>query len=115
MKSTSSTQPTQSQSIMIVSPVSGQGASQILKISHPASASPGQLQSIAQTLIGAKADGSIVQLRTAQPNKPVTVSQSANIGLSNVHTIKNTTTVKRPAQSNQQRNVRVFYNSTDIS
>lgn len=102
-------QPSQSQSIMIVSPAGGQGASQILKISHPSTASAGQLQSLAQTLITAKsADGNIVQLRSAQPNKPImTTSQSGTITLSNVHAVKTVqSSVKRPAQTVQaNRNV----------
>ncbi|XP_035731548.1 protein lin-54 homolog isoform X1 [Vespa mandarinia] len=99
---------TQSQSIMIVSPASGQGTSQILKISHPASASTGQLQSIAQTLITAKpADGSVLQLRSTQANKPVmATSHSGSITLSNIQNVKTVQTTKRSVQSNQQnRNV----------
>ncbi|XP_066594732.1 protein lin-54 homolog [Prorops nasuta] len=98
-------QSTQSQSIMIVSPAGGQGASQILKISHPSSASAVQLQSLAQTLITAKsADGNIVQLRSAQSNKPVmSTSHSGNITVSNVQNLKNVqSAIKRPAQSMQQ-------------
>lgn len=94
---------------MIVSPASGQGTSQILKISHPASASTGQLQSIAQTLITAKpADGSVLQLRSTQANKPVmATSHSGNITLSNIQNVKTVQTTKRSVQSNQQnRNVR---------
>ncbi|XP_034950242.1 protein lin-54 homolog isoform X2 [Chelonus insularis] len=98
------TQPTQTQSIMIVSPAGGQGTSQILKISHPPSASPGQLQSIAHSLITAKsAEGNIVHLRSAQPGKPhVATCQSSNITLSNVQPAKGAqVTQKRPAQANQ--------------
>ncbi|XP_046734294.1 protein lin-54 homolog [Diprion similis] len=102
-------QVSQSQSIMIVSPAGGQGTSQILKISHPSTASPGQLQSLAQTLITAKsADGNIVQLRSAQGSRPiVTTSQSGTITLSNIQNVKPTqSAIKRPAQSVQQnRNV----------
>ena len=99
-------QPAQSQSIMIVSPAGGQGASQILKISHPANASPGQLQSLAQTLITAKSDGNIVQLRPAQTGKPLmSTGQSGNITLGSLQTVK-TVPVKRQTQSGQQgRNV----------
>lgn len=81
---------------MIVSPASGQGTSQILKISHPSSASPGQLQSIAQTLITAKSsDGSIVHLRPAPPGK----SQSSNMTLGSVQATKTiAAAVKRAAQ-----------------
>ncbi|XP_012144401.1 protein lin-54 homolog isoform X2 [Megachile rotundata] len=102
-------QVTQSQSIMIVSPAGGQGASQILKISHPSTASAGQLQSLAQTLITAKsADGNIVQLRSAQPNKPVmATSHSGSITLGNVQNSKTAqSAIKRTAQSTpQNRNV----------
>ncbi|XP_012268042.2 protein lin-54 homolog [Athalia rosae] len=102
-------QPSQSQSIMIVSPAGGQGASQILKISHPTSASPGQLQSLAQTLITAKsADGNIVQLRSAPSTRPiVTSTQSGSITLSNLQSVKPVqAAIKRPAQALQQnRNV----------
>ncbi|KAI4500354.1 hypothetical protein M0802_004771 [Mischocyttarus mexicanus] len=99
---------TQSQSIMILSPASGQGTSQILKISHPASASSGQLQSIAQTLITAKpADGSVLQLRSTQANKPLmATSHAGSITLSNLQNVKTVQTAKRSVQSNQQnRNV----------
>ncbi|XP_031841530.1 protein lin-54 homolog isoform X2 [Nomia melanderi] len=99
---------TQSQSIMIVSPAGGQGTSQILKISHPSTASAGQLQSLAQTLIAKSADGNIVQLRSAQPSKPVmATSHSGNITLGNVQNAKTVqSAVKRTAQSTQQnRNV----------
>ncbi|KOC67673.1 Protein lin-54 like protein [Habropoda laboriosa] len=102
-------QVTQSQSIMIVSPAGGQGTSQILKISHPSTASAGQLQSLAQTLITAKsADGNIVQLRSAQPSKPVmATSHSGNITLGNVQNAKTAqSAIKRTAQSTpQNRNV----------
>ncbi|XP_012278286.1 protein lin-54 homolog isoform X2 [Orussus abietinus] len=102
-------QTSQSQSIMIVSPASGQGTSQILKISHPASASAGQLQSLAQTLITAKStDGNIVQLRSAQGTKPVmATSQASNTAVSAVQGVKGIqSTMKRPAQTGQQnRNV----------
>ncbi|XP_012236980.1 protein lin-54 homolog isoform X1 [Bombus impatiens] len=102
-------QVTQSQSIMIVSPAGGQGTSQILKISHPSTASAGQLQSLAQTLITAKsADGNIVQLRSAQPSKPVmATSHSGNITLGNVQNAKTAqSAIKRTAQStSQNRNV----------
>ncbi|XP_014610077.1 PREDICTED: protein lin-54 homolog isoform X3 [Polistes canadensis] len=93
---------------MIVSPASGQGTSQILKISHPASASTGQLQSIAQTLITAKpADGSVLQLRSTQANKPLmATSHAGSITLSNLQNVKTVQTAKRSVQSNQQnRNV----------
>ncbi|XP_076654954.1 protein lin-54 homolog isoform X1 [Halictus rubicundus] len=99
---------TQSQSIMIVSPAGGQGTSQILKISHPSSASAGQLQSLAQTLIAKSADGNIVQLRSAQSGKPVmATSHSGNITLGNVQNAKTVqSAVKRTAQStSQNRNV----------
>lgn len=103
---------TQSQSIMIVSPAGGQGTSQILKISHPSTASHGQLQSLAQTLITAKsADGNIVQLRSAQPSKPVmATSHSGNITLGNVQNVKTAqSAIKRTAQStSQNRNVRLL-------
>lgn len=102
-------QVTQSQSIMIVSPAGGQGTSQILKISHPSTASHGQLQSLAQTLITAKsADGNIVQLRSAQPSKPVmATSHSGNITLGNVQNVKTAqSAIKRTAQNtSQNRNV----------
>ncbi|KZC05293.1 PREDICTED: protein lin-54 homolog [Dufourea novaeangliae] len=99
---------TQSQSIMIVSPAGGQGASQILKISHPSTASAGQLQSLAQTLIAKSADGNIVQLRSAQPSKQVmATSHSGSITLGNVQNAKTVqTAVKRTASSTpQSRNV----------
>lgn len=102
-------QATQSQSIMIVSPAGGQGASQILKISHPSTASAGQLQSLAQTLIAKSADGNIVQLRSAQANKPVmATSHSGNITLGTVQSTKTVqSAMKRSAQSgSQSRNVR---------
>lgn len=106
-------QPSQSQSFMIVSPAGGQGNSQILKISHPSGTSPGQLQSLAQTLITAKsADGNIVQLRSTQPNKPtMTTSQSGTITLGNVQGVKTIqSSIKRPGQGGQQnRNVRIFF------
>lgn len=101
-------QPTQSQSIMIVSPAGGSGASQILKISHPASASRGQIQSLAQSIITAKsADGNIVHLRQAQTGKPlVATSQGANITLSNIQGVKTVqTATKRPQTTQQHRNV----------
>ncbi|XP_067210845.1 protein lin-54 homolog isoform X3 [Linepithema humile] len=102
-------QTTQSQSIMIVSPASGQGTSQILKISHPPTASTQQLQSIAQTLItGKPADGSILQLRSTQPTKTiVTTSASGNITISNVQNVKIAQpTLKRATHNAQQgRNV----------
>ncbi|XP_017880263.1 protein lin-54 homolog isoform X2 [Ceratina calcarata] len=102
-------QVTQSQSIMIVSPAGGQGTSQILKISHPSTASAGQLQTLAQTLITAKsADGNIVQLRSAQPSKPLmATSHSGNITLGNVQTVKTSqSAMKRSAQNTpQNRNV----------
>lgn len=97
---------------MIVSPAGGQGTSQILKISHPSTASHGQLQSLAQTLITAKsADGNIVQLRSAQPSKPVmATSHSGNITLGNVQNVKTAqSAIKRTAQStSQNRNVRLL-------
>ncbi|XP_076297256.1 protein lin-54 homolog isoform X2 [Lasioglossum baleicum] len=98
---------TQSQSIMIVSPAGGQGTSQILKISHPSSASAGQLQSLAQTLIAKSADGNIVQLRSAQSGKPVmATSHSGSITLGNVNAKTVQSAVKRTAQSTpQNRNV----------
>lgn len=105
-----SIQATQSQSIMIVSPASGQGTSQILKISHPPTASAEQLQSLAQTLItGKSADGSVVQLRSTQPAKSIaTTSASGNITISNMQNLKITQpTLKRTTQNVQQgRNVR---------
>lgn len=104
-----SIQATQSQSIMIVSPASGQGTSQILKISHPPTASAEQLQSLAQTLItGKSADGSVVQLRSTQPAKSIaTTSASGNITISNMQNLKITQpTLKRTTQNVQQgRNV----------
>lgn len=103
-------QATQSQSIMIVSPASGQGTSQILKISHPPTASAEQLQSLAQTLItGKSADGSVVQLRSTQSAKSIaTTSASGNITISNMQNLKITQpTLKRATQNVQQgRNVR---------
>ncbi|XP_008547227.1 protein lin-54 homolog [Microplitis demolitor] len=111
VKSTTSSQPTQSQSIMIVSPASGQGASQFLKISHPASTPQAQLQSLAHSLITAKsAEGNIVHLRSAQPGKPhVATCQSGNITLTNVPPITKiaATSIKRPAQP-QQHNKNVY-------
>ncbi|XP_014477856.1 PREDICTED: protein lin-54 homolog [Dinoponera quadriceps] len=103
-------QTTQSQSIMIVSPASGQGTSQILKISHPPTASAEQLQSLAQTLItGKSTDGSVVQLRSAQPAKSITTSSSSgNITISNMQNVKigQPTTLKRATQNIQTgRNV----------
>lgn len=102
-------QTTQSQSIMIVSPASGQGASQILKISHPPTASAEQLQSLAQTLISGKsADGSVVQLRSTQSTKSIaTTNASGNITISNMQNLKITQpTLKRATQNIQQgRNV----------
>ncbi|XP_076249052.1 protein lin-54 homolog isoform X2 [Calliopsis andreniformis] len=98
----------QSQSIMIVSPAGGQGTSQILKISHPSTASAGQLQSIAQTLIAKSADGNIVQLRSAQPSKPVmATSHSGNITIGSVQNAKTVqSAIKRSAQgTSQNRNV----------
>ncbi|XP_020285263.1 protein lin-54 homolog [Pseudomyrmex gracilis] len=95
-------QTTQSQSIMIVSPASGQGTSQILKISHPPTASAEQLQSLAQTLLtGKSVDGSIVQIRSSQPTKCITTtSSSGNITVSNVQSLKITQpTLKRGTQS----------------
>lgn len=97
---------------MIVSPAGGQGTSQILKISHPSTASAGQLQSLAQTLIAKSADGNIVQLRSAQPSKPImATSHSGNITLGNVQNAKTVqSAVKRTAQSTQQnRNVRYSF------
>lgn len=96
---------------MIVSPASGQGASQILKISHPPTASAEQLQSLAQTLItGKSADGSVVQLRTTQPAKSIaTTSASGNITISNVQNVKISQPLKRTTQNvSQGRNVRYF-------
>ncbi|XP_012524275.1 protein lin-54 homolog isoform X2 [Monomorium pharaonis] len=102
-------QTTQSQSIMIVSPASGTGTSQILKISHPPTASAEQLQSLAQTLItGKSADGSVVQLRTTQPAKSIaTTSDSGNITISNMQNVKiSQPTLKRSTQNiSQGRNV----------
>ncbi|XP_011165986.2 protein lin-54 homolog [Solenopsis invicta] len=104
-----SIQTTQSQSIMIVSPASGTGTSQILKISHPPTASAEQLQSLAQTLItGKSADGSVVQLRTTQPTKSIaTTSASGNITISNMQNVKiSQPTLKRTTQNvSQGRNV----------
>ncbi|XP_011860813.1 PREDICTED: protein lin-54 homolog isoform X2 [Vollenhovia emeryi] len=103
-----SVQTTQSQSIMIVSPASGQGTSQILKISHPPTASAEQLQSLAQTLItGKSADGSMVQLRTTQPAKSVaTTNASGNITISNMNVKISQPPVKRTTQTvSQGRNV----------
>ncbi|XP_053970403.1 protein lin-54 homolog [Hylaeus volcanicus] len=98
---------TQSQSIMIVSPAGGQGTSQILKISHPSTASAGQLQSLAQTLIAKSAEGNIVQLRSAQPKPVMATSHSGSITLGNVHNAKTVqSAIKRSAQGSQQnRNV----------
>lgn len=96
---------------MIVSPASGQGTSQILKISHPPTASAEQLQSLAQTLItGKSTDGSVVQLRTTQPTKSITTtSSSGNITISNMQNVKIAQpTLKRTTQNVQQgRNVRM--------
>lgn len=95
---------------MIVSPASGQGTSQILKISHPPTASAEQLQSLAQTLLtGKPVDGSIVQIRSSQPTKCITTtSSSGNITVSNVQSLKITQpTLKRGTQSiDSGRNVR---------
>ncbi|XP_050458705.1 protein lin-54 homolog isoform X2 [Cataglyphis hispanica] len=99
-------QATQSQSIMIVSPASGQGTSQILKISHPPTASAEQLQSLAQTLItGKSADGSVVQLRSTQSAKSIaTTSASGNITINNMQNLQITQpTLKRTTQNIQQR------------
>lgn len=84
-----------------------------MKISHPSGTSPGQLQSLAQTLITAKsADGNIVQLRSAQPTKPImTTTQSGTITLGNVQGVKTiqSSSIKRPNQTgHQNRNVRIF-------
>ncbi|KAL6263515.1 hypothetical protein P5V15_006305 [Pogonomyrmex californicus] len=102
-------QTTQSQSIMIVSPASGQGTSQILKISHPPTASAEQLQSLAQTLItGKSADGSVVQLRATQPTKSIaTTNASGNITISNMQNVKiSQPPLKRTTQNvSQGRNV----------
>lgn len=93
---------------MIVSPAGGGGASQILKISHPTSASPNQLQSLAQSLIAGKSpDGSIVQIRPAPPGKQIIAAKtSGNTPMS--HTVKTVqATGKRNVQNIQQnRNVR---------
>lgn len=102
-------QTTQSQSIMIVSPASGQGTSQILKISHPPSASPEQLQSLAQTLIASKSTDGNVQLRSTQSTKSITTtSSSGNITIGNMQNVKITQpALKRTTQNIQQgRNVR---------
>ncbi|XP_018340921.1 PREDICTED: protein lin-54 homolog [Trachymyrmex septentrionalis] len=100
---------TQSQSIMIVSPVGGQGTSQILKISHPPTASAEQLQSLAQTLItGKSVDGSVVQLRTQPAKSVTTTSASGNITISNMQNVKfsQPTALKRTTQNvSQGRNV----------
>lgn len=94
---------------MIVSPASGQGTSQILKISHPPTASAEQLQSLAQTLIAGKStDGTVVQLRSAQPTKSITTtSSSGNITISNMQNMKITqSALKRSTQNvTQGRNV----------
>jgi len=103
---------------MIVSPVSGQGTSQILKISHPPTASAEQLQSLAQTLItGKSVDGSVVQLRTQPAKSVTTTSASGNITISNVQNVKfsQPTTLKRTTQNvSQGRNVR-YYNPQNSS
>ncbi|XP_011505901.1 PREDICTED: protein lin-54 homolog isoform X2 [Ceratosolen solmsi marchali] len=101
---------TQSQSIMIVSPAAGGGASQILKISHPASASANQLQSLAQSLITGKSpDGNIVQIRSTPSNKQnIAAKTSGNITLGNVQNVKTVQSVsgKRTSHNVQQnRNV----------
>lgn len=58
---------------MILSP-SGGGVGQIIKLSHPSTASPNQLQTMAQTIITAKtSDGNLVQIRPAPP-KPSTAT-----------------------------------------
>ncbi|XP_072745734.1 protein lin-54 homolog isoform X1 [Anoplolepis gracilipes] len=104
-------QATQSQSIMIVSPASGQGTSQILKISHPPTASAEQLQSLAQTLItGKSADGSVVQLRSTQSAKSIaTTSASGNITISNMQNLKITQpTLKRATQNVQQQGRNIY-------
>jgi hypothetical protein len=97
---------------MIVSPASGQGTSQILKISHPPTASAEQLQSLAQTLISGKsADGNVVQLRSNQLAKSVaTTNASGNITISNVQNVKLTqSSIKRTTQNIQQgRNVKYY-------
>lgn len=99
---------------MIVSPASGQGASQILKISHPPTASAEQLQSLAQTLItGKSADGSVVQLKSNQSKTiTTTTSSSGNITIGNVQNVKIAQpALKRTTQNVQQgRNVRYCYN-----
>ena len=98
---------------MIVSPATGGGASQILKISHPSTASPNQLQSIAQTLIAGKSpDGNIVQIRSTPGGKQsIAAKTSGNITMSNVQSVKTvqSSSGKRSVQSMQQnRNVRKF-------
>lgn len=96
----------QSQSIMIVSSPGGQGASQILKISHPPNASPGQLQSLAQSIMSGKAgEANIVQLRATPVTNTIT---STPLTFSTVPTVKTVqTVVKRPAQIQQNLNVRI--------
>ncbi|XP_058795737.1 protein lin-54 homolog isoform X2 [Phymastichus coffea] len=94
----------QSQSIMIVSPASGQGASQILKISHPASASPNQLQTLAQSIIAGKSpDGSIVQIRST----PTGAKAIAAKGSGNTSQVNKAIQAKRSA-SNAQQNRSVY-------
>jgi uncharacterized protein (UPF0333 family) len=98
---------------MIVSPAAGGGASQILKISHPASASANQLQSLAQSLITGKSpDGNIVQIRSTPSNKQaIAAKTSGNITLGNVQNVKTVQSVsgKRGSHNVQQnRNVRLL-------
>ena len=82
---------------MIVSPAAGGGASQILKISHPASASPDQLQSLAQSIISGKtSDANVVQIRPN--NKPQLIAAKTS---GNVRTIQSNSG-KRSAQNIQQ-------------
>ncbi|XP_014206996.1 protein lin-54 homolog [Copidosoma floridanum] len=98
----------QSQSIMIVTPAVGGGGSQILKISHPASASPSQLQSIAQSLIqGKSTDGSIIQIRPPGTKTNIVAKTSGNIATGHSQSVKTVQSGKRN-QQNVQQNKNVY-------
>lgn len=92
---------------MIVSPATGTGASQILKISHPPSASQNQLQSLAQSLITGKSpDGSLIQIRQMPSVKQTIAAKTVG----NLQGGKTTQSIagKRAAQNSQQnRNVSI--------
>lgn len=94
---------------MIVSPATGGGASQILKISHPPSASPNQLQSLAQSLITGKSpDGSLIQIRQTTPSAKQAIAAKTSVGnIQGVKTVQSASG-KRTAQNSQQnRNVSI--------